>query len=235
MISVCVTTYNGEKYIKEQLDSIVCQLNDNDEIIISDDGSTDKTLAIAKTIDFPNIRIIHHTKENGYTANFEFAISHAKGDFIFLSDQDDVWVQEKVKVCMQLLTLYDMVVSDAIITDQNLNHIDDSFFSSRGVYSSLLGNIYKFGYLGCCMALKRSILKKALPFPKNRLFCTHDNWLFLVSKCYFHTYITPQKLVLYRRHQDTVSTGSINKHEPLSFRIKYRLYLIYHLIIIGLR
>ena len=69
MISVCVTTYNGEKYIKEQLDSIVCQLDNSDEIIISDDGSTDKTLEIVKSIDFPNIRIIHHTEENGYTAN----------------------------------------------------------------------------------------------------------------------------------------------------------------------
>lgn len=235
MISVCIATYNGERYIREQLLSILPQLTRNDEIVISDDGSSDDTLKIIKNLYSPLIKIFYNNGVHGYTPNFENAIRHAKGDMLFICDQDDVWIPNKVEVCMELLKRYDMVVSDATITDKDLTPIEQSFFASRGVYRSLLGNVYKFGYLGCCMAFRRRVLEKALPFPENRIFCTHDNWLFLVSKCYFRTHIIPEKLVLYRRHQHNVSSGSFNKHEPASFRIKYRLYLIKHLICRGFK
>lgn len=235
MISVCIATYNGKQYIHEQLLSILPQLTKNDEIIISDDGSSDGTLEIVRNLHSPLIQIYSNNGVHGYTSNFENAIRHAKGDVLFICDQDDVWKPNKVEVCMELLRRYDMVVSDATITDENLTPIEPSFFASRGVYCSLLGNIYKFGYLGCCMAFRRQVLKKALPFPENRTFCTHDNWLFLVSMCYFRTHITSEKLVLYRRHQHNTSSGNFNKHEPALFRIKYRLYLIKHLIYRGFK
>lgn len=105
-----MATYNGGKYIREQMDSILAQeFKENPdaemEVIVSDDGSTDDTLRIVEAYCDPRIRIVHHTEHHLYhwfnasravTANFENAIRHAKGDYIFLSDQDDVWYPWKV-------------------------------------------------------------------------------------------------------------------------------------------
>ena len=97
MISVCLASYNGEKYIKEQLDSILSQLNDEDELIVSDDGSTDSTPEILSSYSeqFPILRIVKGPGK-GVIKNFEYAISLAKGELIFLSDQDDIWCSSKV-------------------------------------------------------------------------------------------------------------------------------------------
>lgn len=229
MISVCIATYNGELYIKEQLNSILPQLTDNDEVIISDDHSTDNTLNIINEIQDKRIKIIINNKEKGYTSNFENALSHAKGEYIFLSDQDDIWIGNKVKYCLEILKSYDFIVSDAFLINSNGKKIGESFFYERKVYHSFGGNVFKFGYLGCCMAFKNSILKKALPFPKNHKLCTHDNWLFLIAKVYFKVYITEEKLIKYRRHTNNTSTGGFNNTTSIYFKLKYRIYLLYHL------
>ena len=80
MISVCIATYNGERFIKEQLLSIIGQLSPDDEIIISDDGSADNTLGIVRELNSPLMKIFTKTGEHGYTPNFENALSHTKGD-----------------------------------------------------------------------------------------------------------------------------------------------------------
>lgn len=95
MISVCMATYNGEEYIKEQLESILCQLGEMDEIIISDDGSTDNTLNIIESYNDSRIKIHINTGKHGFVYNFENALQKAKGEYIFLSDQDDIWLPEK--------------------------------------------------------------------------------------------------------------------------------------------
>ena len=96
MISVCIASHNGEKYIKEQVDSILCQIGSDDEVVISDDGSTDKTLAILEAYNDPRIKVFRYVHPCMYrynfdyaTHNFENALHHAKGDIIFLADQDD--------------------------------------------------------------------------------------------------------------------------------------------------
>ena len=97
MISVCMACYNGEKFIQEQVDSIICQLGLDDELIISDDGSNDRTLDILFSYEDSRIKILHNRACHGFVGNFENALSHAKGDYIFLSDQDDIWKKEKVQ------------------------------------------------------------------------------------------------------------------------------------------
>ena len=200
MISVCIATYNGEKYIKEQLLSILPQLGKKDEVIISDDHSTDNTLDIVKGLNDNRIKIVMNNREKGYTSNFENALSYAIGDYIFLSDQDDIWMSNKVDYCIAELKEYDLVVSDAILINSKGEKIDDSFFYKRNVYYTWLGNIFKFGFLGCCMAFKMNVLKKALPFPKKHLYCTHDNWIFLVAQSFYKVKISHEKLIRYRRH-----------------------------------
>ena len=230
MISVCVTTYNGALYIREQLESILRQLSPDDEIIVSDDGSIDQTEEIIQSMQSPLIHFYKNHGEHGYTPNFENALKHAKGDYIFLADQDDIWQQNKVQYCLSLLSEYAMVVSDAILIDKQGKIIGDSFFSLRQPYKSFWGNIFKFGYLGCCMACRKEVVQKALPFPKNHKKCTHDNWLFLIAKFFYNVHITNQKLIQYRRHEKNTSKGGLNNTTTTAFKISYRLYLIWNIM-----
>lgn len=124
MVSVCMATFNGEKFIKEQIDSILCQLSDYDELIVSDDGSTDKTVDIIKSYNDRRISIFNHVRNfetNSLTSivssNFENAIKHAKGDYIFLSDQDDVWLPNKISEGVQSLRSSDVVLLNASAVD----------------------------------------------------------------------------------------------------------------------
>ena len=231
MISVCIATYNGEKHIKEQLDSILSQLGENDEIIISDDNSVDNTINIIQFYNDTRIKVFSNKIEKkGYTGNFENALKQASGDIIFLSDQDDVWAETKVEYCVALLEKYDMIISDAVLIDEENNLIGDSFYKIRKPYKSMLGNVYKFGYLGCCLAFRRTILEKALPFPVKRELCTHDNWLVLIGLCFHNTIISSKKLIYYRRHTNNASSGGFVNNTSVWFKIYYRLYLIFNLI-----
>ena len=120
-------------------------------------------------------------------------------------------------------------MSDAILINSKGEKIDDSFFYKRNVYYTWLGNIFKFGFLGCCMAFKMNVLKKALPFPKKHLYCTHDNWIFLVAQSFYKVKISHEKLIRYRRHTDNTSAGGFSDGTTLFFKIAYRCYLLYHL------
>ena len=229
-ISVCVATYNGEKFIIEQLTSILNQLEDSDEVIISDDNSTDHTIDFVKQLDDSRIKIYFNDNNKGYTSNFENALSKAKGCYIFLADQDDIWVENKVQYCLAQLKKYDFVVSDAVIIGEKEALIAPSFFAVRKCYNSLAGNILKFGYLGCCMAFNKKILDRALPFPSNHKLCTHDNWLFLIAKTYYRLKISDEKLIKYRRHGLNVSTGGFSNNTSIWFKVKYRMYLLINLL-----
>lgn len=229
MISVCIATYNGEKYIKEQLLSIVKQLGEEDEIIISDDNSTDDTLKIIREFGDTRIKIFTNN-EKGYSSNFENALKQATGEFIFLSDQDDIWVKNKVEICLNELQKYDLVVSDCTLINSDGEMISDSYYSQRKIYRTGLGNLIKFSFLGCCLAFRANILKKALPFPPNRKYCTHDNWLFLVSCCLYNHKVLDDKLIYYRRHQNNASDGGFKNNTSIWFKIKYRVYLVYKII-----
>lgn len=226
MISVCIATYNGRKFIEEQIKSIIPQLSQDDEIIISDDNSTDKTIQEIRNINDKRIKIFFNNGKKGYTSNFENALKQASGQIIFLSDHDDIWCDNKVSEMLQILKVSDFVVSDCYVVDQNKEILADLYFELRQPYKSLIGNIFKFGYLGCCFAFRKEILKKVLPFPQQHNLCTHDNWIFLIAKTYYKTSITNKRLIKYRRHDANTSNGGIKSDTTILFKIKYRLYLL---------
>ncbi|MBF4507165.1 glycosyltransferase family 2 protein [Flavobacterium sp. JLP] len=226
-ISVCMATYNGGKYIKQQIDSILIQLSENDELIISDDNSTDNTIDVIKGISDCRIKLFFN-KEKGYTSNFENALNQVTGDIIFLSDQDDIWVSNKVEICLEELKTYDFIVSDCKVINNKNEIISDSYFELRNIKKTSLGNLIKFSFLGCCLAFRSDILKKALPFPSDRKLCTHDNWLFLVGALLFRYKVLNNKLIHYRRHTENVST--LISKTSVWFKIKYRMYLSFFLI-----
>ncbi len=230
MISICIATYNGEKYIKEQLLSILQQLSPFDEVIISDDNSSDGTLAIIQDLNDPRIRVYKNKGDKGYTPNFENAIGKANGEFIFLSDQDDIWEPNKIKVCMEYLNKYDYVVSDATIVDKNGILQAPSFYRKRGARAGLLHNLIRFSYLGCCIAFKKKLLEKVLPFPPNHRYCTHDNWITIIAMAYYKVAIIPEPLIKYRRYDTNTSSGGFSNTTSLWFKVKYRIYIILWLI-----
>lgn len=166
-ISVCIATYNGEKYLKKQLDSILNQLKKEDEVIISDDTSTDATVEIIKAYNDRRIILIENQKFRSPIYNFENALKHASGDIIFLADQDDIWIDNKVCTVKKYLKSYDLVISDAEIIDTNDETLYRSFYALNNSRKGFIKNIIKNSYLGCCMAFNRKILESALPFPKN--------------------------------------------------------------------
>ena len=166
MISVCIATYNGARYIAEQLASILKQLSAEDEVVVSDDGSTDGTIDIVRSLNDRRIRIVDGPRRHSPTLNFEWALRNAKGEYIFLADQDDVWLEGKVTRCVEELQKCDCVVSDARVTDSLLNTTSESLFQLMHVRRGRLSNLlWRNGYTGCCMAFKREVLSKALPFP----------------------------------------------------------------------
>lgn len=228
MISVCIATYNGEKYIKEQLDSILSQLNTNDEIIISDDSSTDKTLEIVKAYNESRIKIFPNNEFHSPIFNLENALKHAQGDYIFLADQDDIWMPNKITQMMKALNHFSLVVSNCYVVDQNCHIIRKSFFA-KDPSSSILNNLIRNSYLGCCMAFRKEVLGKAMPFPRH--IAMHDIWLGLCGSLFYKVCFIPDKLIMYRRHGENASpTGEKSKYS-IVYKIKYRLYLMHSLII----
>lgn len=221
MISVCIATYNGARFLERQLHSILPQLGKDDEVVVSDDGSTDETIALLQSMGDPRIRIVEGPHRHSPIWNFERALSQAKGDYIFLSDQDDEWLPNKVSVCMDYLQYYDCVVSDCQVVDGANQVIHNSFYQVNGTRKGSLYNLLvKNGYLGCCMAFRRQVLQKALPFPSQTPM--HDIWLGNVAAFRYSLCFIPDKLVLYTRHGDNASTASDPSNKSLWKRLSYR-------------
>ena len=223
MISVCMPTYNGEKYIKVQLESILRQLADEDEVIISDDSSNDNTLQIIQELNDPRIRILHGSFHSPIY-NLENALKSAKGDFIFLSDQDDEWMPDKIVRMMKYLDKYDCVVSDAVVVDNEDNVINDSFFKLRNSKTGKWHNLMKNSYLGCCMAFNRYILDKSLPFPKD--IPMHDIWIGAVVEEFGKGYFLHDKLIKYIRHGDNASPTAEKSIYSLRRKFLFRYNII---------
>ena len=205
MISVCMATYNGGKYLKEQIDSILDQLSITDELIISDDFSSDNTIEIINSYNDKRIKLLQNNNNpKSITSNFENAMSNSVGEYIFLADQDDVWFGNKVNVIMEYLLKYDLVISDSIITDENLNIISNSSFELFKSKKGILKNIAKNSYYGSCMAFKREIMEKSLPIPKNKEI-GHDLWIGLIAEIFYKVYFLKKPLIFYRRHKNAVT------------------------------
>ena len=230
MISVCIATYNGERYIKEQLESILKQIRENDEVIISDDGSKDRTKAIIDEIADKRVHYYINRGRHGFTHNFENALRNAKGDYIFLSDQDDIWMDNKVNRVMKALESADFVTHDCITVDAQMNVISKSRFQDFHVKSGFLNHFIRSRYLGCCMAFNRKILDAIVPFPKNDFLVEHDIWIAAVAFLYFKAKVLREQLIYYRRHGNNVSDGGFTKGYSMNIKIQKRVYRLFKLL-----
>lgn len=225
MISVCIATLNGEKYIKQQLSSIISQLGEGDEIVLSDDGSTDGTLKIVEELNCPLIRVLQGPRK-GVMMNFQNALSQAKGDFIFLSDQDDVWHEDKVDVCLKYLNdECDCVVSDCRLVNAEGEEIHSSFLKKiRAKKNRFFNLLIRNAYVGCCMALKRKVVEKAIPFPKD--IPMHDIWLGNVAAFKFKMKFIDECLIDFRRYEGNNSTTGSASRYSLRDKLKMRWIVV---------
>lgn len=225
MISVCMPTYNGEKFIRIQLESILSQLGDNDEVVISDDSSTDKTVEIIKSFNDSRIHLLENNSFHSPVYNLENALKNAKGDFIFLSDQDDEWTVDKVSVCMEKLKDCDLLIHDADIVDGNGIQTAESFFKLNHTKKEKFYNLLKNGYLGCCMCFSKKLCEVLLPFPKE--LPMHD--IYIGNFAAFNGYrikFIEGKLIHYRRHGNNASITSEHSHRKLLSRISDRIIIL---------
>ena len=224
MISVCMATYQGEKYIVEQIASILSQLSLEDELIISDDHSTDQTVNLAMSFADTRIKVIFNPGPRGYTRNFEHALMNARGELILLADQDDVWRGDKVEVMSAALGSHDLVVSDATHVDEQLQVTRGSHFRLCNMRSGFLRQWVKPCYIGACMGFRREVLAFALPFPGQASYCAHDYWLTLIGEACFRLGLVDRELILFRRHGANTSPTAKRSPNSLPKKVLIRGY-----------
>jgi glycosyltransferase involved in cell wall biosynthesis len=200
MISVCMAVFNGEQFLKEQLQSILVQMENDDEVIIIDDCSCDGSANLIKELNDPRIVLRQNTVNCGPSAAFASAISLAKGKYILFSDQDDIWKPFKIATICRIFdtTASLVVVSDAQVVDANRNIVCESLFMLRGSRPGFWRNLYKNGFVGCCMAMRSEAKCFLFPFPTNAGL--HDEWIGLCSSLGGRVNFIADKLIDYRRH-----------------------------------
>mgnify|MGYP003301947365 CR=1 FL=1 len=209
-VDILLATFNGEKYLKEQIESILNQTYPNIQIIISDDCSQDGTREILKQYEKNDkIKIFYQEKNLGYVKNFEFLLKQVENDIYMLSDQDDVWKKEKVEKTIEKLKSenLDLVFGDLEVVDENLNTICTSYNKYMHLNNKIKKHIkdYRLQYIyncmtGCTMASKKELLNKILPLPTNSKYMIHDYWIGLIIALNGKIGYLEKPYILYRQH-----------------------------------
>lgn len=229
MISVCMAAYKGEKYIQEQVESILQNLSPNDELIVSDDAKDNNLANYLERISEKTGIKIHFLEgpQQGVVKNFEHAMERARGDVIFLADQDDVWMPDKVEKVMRHFENPNcmMVVHDAGLIDENGKDLGTNMFDIRNSGPGMLKNIWRNSFVGCCMAFRKEVRDKALPIPDRGML--HDQWLGLQAHKIGQVEFEKERLIQYRRHDNNVSQMT---HLPVYKMICNRAYLCWKLL-----
>ncbi len=219
MISVCMATYNGERFLRRQLDTILPQLASGDELVISDDSSSDGTASILAEYARADSRIRLFTGQRFCNPifNFEFALNQARGEIIVLADQDDIWLANKLSAVREFFTANAarplLLVLDGEVVDESELLLYPSVLAKLKAGPGFWKNLFDNRYLGCCMAFSRDLLGWALPFP--RRIPMHDMWLGQLCERVGTTEFLPVVTMRYRKHSASLT----------DFRIQFRPWL----------
>lgn len=183
LVSIAMTTYNGEQFLREQLDSIYSQTYTNIEVIVCDDCSSDATVDILREYEFKHgLKVVVNQKNLGYAKNFEKAISLCSGTYIALCDQDDIWLPTKIEVLTREIVGYSMIYSDASLIDDKSELIATSRnkfyriceYSRMPAKRFLLRNYI----MGCTSMFRRDIIENKLEVPN---YVPHDWWVAILA------------------------------------------------------
>lgn len=223
-VDVLLATYNGEKYIKDQLESILNQTYKKIHIYVSDDNSTDNTQNILKEYEakYDNIFVTYQEKNIGSVRNFEFLMTKVKDAYYMLSDQDDVWYEDKVEKSLKKLNEEnaDLVFTDLKVVDENLKSINKSFYTMMGKIGKINKSVNKkyFEYLynsvtGCTILSKSSFIDAILPLPKNSKYVIHDSWIGLITSLNGKIVFLNEPTIKYRQHGNNQIGTNKRKYE----------------------
>jgi GT2 family glycosyltransferase len=214
-LSVCMASYNGSRYIREQIDSILSQIEPGDELIVVDDCSGDDTPAIVRGFKDGRVRLVQNERNCGPVRTFERALECATGDVIFLSDQDDVWADDKVGSILAVFAQQpevSLVFTDTEVIDATGTRLGRSFLGETRSWGGLF-TLISNRYLGCTMAFRRKVLDTVLPFPPD--IPMHDSWIGLANILVGKSKFLDVQLVRYRRH-----SGNATGRKRLSLKAK---------------
>lgn len=223
-IDILMATYNGEKYLVEQLDSIINQTYHNWNLLIRDDNSTDKTLEIIQNYHKKDkrIKILKDNKGNlGIVRNFEELLKSSESEFIMFSDQDDIWVENKLDMYLKMIEKIKnkgfMIHSDAILFDKNKSNIlKDTFISKKAINKGLENVFFNYFVQGATILISKEIKNFILPFPKEVYL--HDRYIHLISELFFERIFVNKALIYYRQHGDNQIGAKNTIRELLSKR-----------------
>jgi glycosyltransferase involved in cell wall biosynthesis len=239
VIDIVLATYNGEKFLAEQIRSI--QNNNGydkwvSRLLVIDDGSTDATFSIVKELSLHDKKIVWLTNtsnRHGASNNFAFGLAQTLSPYIMLSDQDDVWLPEKIQLSLDKIKQLEkesgsvplLVFSDKEIVDEKLQSICSSYFKLRGIPKDwhikpeqlCQQNVVS----GCTMLFNRALLNKAMPIPEQAYM--HDWWLALVANKCGKLELIDKPLIKYRQHDN--NTIGVNKRSKLSLITRFYQHL----------
>jgi glycosyltransferase involved in cell wall biosynthesis len=208
-LSVCMATYNGSPYLREQVESILPQLGPEDELIISDDQSTDNTLSILASYTDPRIRLIANPGKRGHVQNFAHAIEQAAGEFIALSDQDDIWVENRLERMLgqlRQLPRYSLVIGDFTeFTSCGVATTQTKLGSSPRSQLAQLAGIFlgRFKYFGSGFLFRSDLMRYILPIPS--YIEAHDIWIAMNATIHGRAAHFEETTLLRRLHGNNLS------------------------------
>lgn len=212
-VDILVATYNGARYLSQQLDSLLAQTEAATRILIGDDGSIDDTLAIISRYEtqYPDgIKRLPPGPAQGASANFNYLLAATEANYVFLADQDDVWDQDKLAVSLSEMMLLEaefgsatpiLVHTDLRVVDQALGLISPSFFRLQRLEKNrhaLKDLLCQSVVTGCTVVVNRALIKKALPISRNTVM--HDWWLSLVAAAFGKVGFVDRATMSYRQH-----------------------------------
>lgn len=215
-VSVVMTVHNGHRFLRAQVESILSQLEADDELVVVDDASTDDSVELLTSLNSPQIRIFQNSENQGVIRSFERGLQLAREEIIFLSDQDDIWLPGKRSAFVAQFehdrsTL--VVISDAEVINSEGDIIEKSFMAVRhGFKGGLVATLWRNCYLGCAMAVRRSLLSVALPIPRGAPM--QDMWLGLIGQLEGEVVYLRTPYLQYRRHGKNVT--------PLYSQLRWR-------------
>lgn len=247
MIDILLATYNGEEYLRQQIDSIICQSYTNWRLIIRDDSSSDGTLAIIKDYvkRYPNkiILVDENTPNLGSSKSFIRLLDFVSNDYFMFTDQDDVWLPNKVELSIrkmhELESAYGidkplLVCSDAECIDACGNLLCSSFFQSQKFIDTtddaiklLALNVIQ----GSTSLMNRNVISYVKPIPD---FVLHDQWIGVITAHYGKVVYLPEQLIRYRQHGHNV-LGALNVgstyffNKLIHFKKQFRIYKSFYI------
>lgn len=231
-VSVCMATYNGGKYLEDQLNSILDQLMPGDELIVSDDGSTDNTIDIINLY-ADKIKLVSTEKRGGVVENFQKCLQNATNEIIVLSDQDDVWLEGRLAEIRKNFPKYDLIILDGYVVDGDLKSKNTTIFEYVNHTSGFVNNLIKPSYVGCCMAFSKKILEVALPFPEKIKW--HDWYISLIAELLYRCKSEKYKGMLFRRHGWNASNTGLQSQATFYAKIQTRVWMLRAIIIAVMR